>query len=125
MRGAVWQPVFYESWIEQAEDATILSVRGELDVNSERQFRHQLEELVDRKPFVVVDLSQVTYIDLATIRGLEHYSAMARKRGGRLVIASPSRLVRRVFDVLELDRHLLIAGSREDALKLLRQSPGT
>lgn len=121
----MWRPVFYESRIERAEDAMILAVRGELDLSTERQFRHQLEELVNRKPSVVVDLSEVTYLDLSTIRGLEHYASLARRRGGHLVIANPSRLVRKVFDILELDRHMLIAGSRQDALSLLRQPDGS
>ncbi len=119
------RPLFYESWIEQEEHAPILVVRGELDLSTERQFRHQLEELVDGTPFVVVDLSAVTYIDLSTIRGLEHYASIARRRGGHLVIANPSKLVRRVFDILQLDRHMRITGSRQEALKLLRQPDGS
>lgn len=116
----MWRPVFYEARIERGDDAAILAVRGELDLTTERLFRHQLEELVAGSPAAVVDLSEVTYLDLSTIRCLEHYASIARQRGGQLVIVNPSRHIRRVFDILRLDRHLQIAASRREALEWLR-----
>lgn len=121
----MWSTVPYESWTEHEGNVTVLCVRGELDINTQPQFRRRLEELVKERPFVIVDFREVSYIDMSAIRGLEGCAAIAREHGGQVVIANPSTLVRRVLDILGVPRQIPVVASRRDALEFLHSNPGS
>lgn len=99
------------------EGVVLLAVRGEADL-------HVAEELTDRisvamnggPSSVVLDLTEVTFVDSMTLGVLVRSARRARAGGGELRLVVPGAPIRRIFEVTLLDRVLPIAETREEAL---------
>ncbi|BAE49137.1 STAS domain-containing protein [Paramagnetospirillum magneticum] len=99
-----------------AENATVISLSGEVDLRHSPNLRKTLMELMLEKRPVAVDLSRVEYIDSSGIAGLVEAYQMARKNGTLFVLVAISDPVRRVLQLARLDRVFTIAATIEDAL---------
>jgi anti-anti-sigma factor len=92
-----------------AARASTLRVVGEIDYSTSPQLREALVDVLHaRGPDAVVDLSAVAFIDASGIGVLVGAAKLADSRGGQLIIRNPSRAVRLVLDVLELDGALAV-----------------
>jgi anti-anti-sigma factor len=75
----------------------------------------------DATSVLVVDLIELTFIDVTGINVLHRAHRTAAAQGARLVLVSPQRTVRRVIDTLELKEliisrdRLLVSGARDPA----------
>jgi anti-anti-sigma factor len=86
------------------ERATVL-LDGELDLASGSPLRTRLATLVHDDPpprQVVVDLSQLAFVDASGIAVLMATHKALARQGGELVLRRPSALVRRVLALLKL-----------------------
>ena len=90
---------------------TVVAVCGELEVASEPTFA---SVLADAGPHVVLDLEDVTFIDAAGLGCLVRWARFVRLRGGSLIVANPSRQVRRLMVLTRLDHALGVAESVDD-----------
>jgi anti-anti-sigma factor len=82
---------------------------GELDLATAAALRSCLVPLVKQDPppeRLVLDLSDLTFLDASGISALLTVQRLFAARGGELVLRSPSRLVRRVVKVLDLEQVL-------------------
>lgn len=77
--------------------------------------RALLDALRDKIP-LIVDLSQVTYIDSSGIASLVEAYQIARKQDTALVLAAVSPAALRVMQLARLDRVFTIRDSVDDAL---------
>jgi anti-anti-sigma factor len=109
----------YECWIEIEEAIPILCVRGDLDLFAWKGFPEQVARLPRDTSCAVLEVTGVTYLDMHAVRALEHLAQLLHGRGGFLVIADASPIVRRVLEIVGADRQVLLAGSREEALALI------
>ena len=106
---------------EAVDDTThVVSLQGEIDAATAPRLGSRLFGLADEgKRAVVVDLSEVTFMDSTGIgvllKALGHFSM----REGKLVLVCPTARVLRPFEVTGLIRHLTIFDSREKALGCL------
>src|ERR1700722_20111521 len=85
-------------------DAPVLVVTGELDVSTAPQLRDRLVRLCDQGClFMVVDLSNVSFIDSTALGVLVSAFKRLQRVGGdlRLVITQPHIL--KVFEITRLD----------------------
>jgi anti-sigma B factor antagonist len=105
--------------VDEAVDETthVVSLRGEIDAMTAPRLGSRLYELADEgKQRVVVDLSEVTFMDSTGIgvllNALSHFS----KRHGELVIVCASDMILRPFELAGVAGHLNIVDSREKAL---------
>ncbi|MDX5456420.1 MULTISPECIES: STAS domain-containing protein [Micromonospora] len=85
---------------EALEDATRISVAGEVDLSN----AHLLSELVEtavaaRAPLVVVDLSAVSFFGAHGTNALVGARRLLAEHGRRLVLRRLSPVVRRVLDI--------------------------
>jgi anti-anti-sigma factor len=84
-------------------------VEGELDLASAPDLERELRAAAgDAVPLVVVDLSEVTFVDSSALHMLVRTSLEVKTRGLDLVIRRPRGTARRVFDVVGLDRPLTL-----------------
>jgi anti-sigma B factor antagonist len=95
----------------------LIALRGEIDVHSAPRLGSRLFGLVeDGTSRVIVDLSDVTFIDSTGIgvllNALRHFSL----RHARMVLVCPTERVLRPFQVTGLIRRLTIFENREHAL---------
>lgn len=84
---------------------------GELDLATAPALRSCLGPLVKADPAparLVLDLRDLDFVDASGISALLTIQRALAARGGELVLRSPSRLVRRVVKVLDLDAVLPI-----------------
>jgi anti-anti-sigma factor len=90
----------------------LIIVAGELDMASTARL---LEEFAaagtELPPRVVVDLSSCTFVDLHAVRTLVEIGDRVERGGGRLAVACPSTLLRRVFELTGLEHLLMDAPS--------------
>ena len=102
--------------VDRRDGAVIVSLAGELDLyNAEEVRRALLDTLVDGAELLVVDLSEVTFIDSTALGVLiEARSRMADRSGFRL--AAPGLEVRRALEVSGLDRHFVVRDTVADAV---------
>ncbi len=90
-------------WVKDTTGGVILHVRGDVDLVTAPEFTRALAAATARtdRP-VVVDLTQVDFMDGRGLRILEEASRAAP------LTVRPSRLVRRLLDVVQLDRIRLV-----------------
>jgi anti-anti-sigma factor len=90
----------FRLWVEPDEAGGRIAVAGEVDVVAAARFRRLLEGTHLDTPVVTLDLSQVTFIDLAGARAVAAVGRAVGARGGRLVVTGSSRLFRRMWQII-------------------------
>jgi anti-anti-sigma factor len=81
-----------------------ISLDGEIDYFSTLDVWHSATNAMDRfGPYVVLDLSGVTFIDVAGVGILVHVHEEAVRRGGRLTLASVPAPVEKLIRLTGLD----------------------
>jgi anti-sigma B factor antagonist len=92
--------------------ATILAVRGELDIATVPTLTARLDALgpADMRD-LILDLDRVEYISAAGLRALLHLRHRVESRGGRLCLVSRRPQILRLMRVTDLDKVLPIADS--------------
>jgi anti-sigma B factor antagonist len=106
------RPVDFALVVERTGAATVVRVSGELDLHT----AGQLEEAIstaDGLP-LVVDLSEVTFLDSTALGVLIRTSRRAPDRPVPLVLDGLE--LRRIFEITGLERHFEFVASVEEAL---------
>ena len=97
---------------------------GEVDNRSAPELEAQLRKLVDQgRSRVVLDLSDVTYVNSAGIGVVAMSAKLARAAGGDVALAGLQGRVRRAFELVGLDRLVTITDSPQDACAAIADSP--
>jgi anti-anti-sigma factor len=88
---------------------TILNIRGEVDSSTYQEFSSAMRQAIEGgDEYLLLDLSQVTFLSSAGIRSLNEVSLFLRKRYPQEVQGSRSNHLKllnptdRVFDVLKM-----------------------
>ena len=93
-----------------ADSKATVRVKGELDCHTAPQLRSALLSLIeDGARHVTLDLSGVRFVDSTGLSVLVGGTKRLRDRGGRMVVASPTRATRRLFEVTGLDTVLEVS----------------
>ena len=91
---------------------TVLSVGGDLDVVGAPDLRQAVVTAVaDGSRLLVLDLSELDFVDSFGIGAVVGALKRLRQRGGDLALVCPSPRVRRVFEICDLDRILALHDS--------------
>jgi anti-sigma B factor antagonist len=100
--------------------AHVLQLRGEIDLNEKTSVTSQLDPLLENQSTpIVVDLSDVTYVDSSGIAIFIDALQRVRQYGGRIGLASLQDNVRMVFEIAKLDQVFQIYPDRDTAVKAL------
>jgi anti-anti-sigma factor len=83
-------------------DGSRLVVVGEIDVNNVDEFDAALRDLVGSSAHAIVDLTDVTLFGSSALGALIGAKHVAVARDTRMLVR-PSRIVRRVLEVTQLD----------------------
>lgn len=98
------------------QDAAIIRFSGEIDLESSPAAREILLNSVDQNKSVIVDLSDVTYIDSSGIASLVEALQAAREKDSRFSLAAVSEPTRRVLELARLDKVFTLYDSVNVAL---------
>jgi anti-sigma B factor antagonist len=101
----------------------LVAVSGELDLASVNELRAALGTAVaTRSQSVVVDVSDVSFIDSTALAALLRSNDELSSNGVRMVMACPPGPVRRLLTMTSLDDRLSLAPDRPGALAQARKS---
>jgi anti-sigma B factor antagonist len=105
------------SRLEPFPGGAVLHVMGELDLLTAPALREQLKQALEAHEKIVVDCSNLDYIDVTGIRALEE---TGQKYNARLALIGSKPIVRKIFDILQLQSVIPIFPNREAALNFLK-----
>ena len=102
----------------------VLAVHGDADLKGADELESCLTEVIEQGPSaVVVDLSEVTFLDSMVLGVLLQGLKRLRARGGRLRLVAPPAEIRRIFELTLLDRLFELDSTREEALRATAALP--
>jgi len=97
----------------------VVEVTGEFDLSTVARWEEDVEAVDRDSTVVVLDLSEVGFVDSAGVRTLFRLVRTAESRGTHLVIVAPhDGAVRRLLDILAIDTMTPVCESRAEALRL-------
>lgn len=95
----------------------VLEIQGEVDLYNAREIKEAIDEKVKNQQYeVVVDLSQVPFMDSSGIGTLVTGMYKLKKYHGNLKVAGVSGSVAKVFKLTGMESHLEVFLSVEDAV---------
>jgi anti-sigma B factor antagonist len=87
------------------EQPNVLPLKGEIDLHVSPVVTASLNAMIERKPErVVIDLSDVTYIDSAGLAALIQAMQKVEAYGGKFFLAGLQETVRSIFEISRLDQ---------------------
>ena len=120
------EPRFDLSEEDVDERTHLIAVTGEIHVSTAPEFSRLLSAAIGRgKTQVVLDLSDVEFIDSTGLSVLLNGLRRVTRRGGRMAIVCSNPTVMRLFVITRLDSTFTIVGSRSAALAAVaEEAPG-
>ena len=107
-------PVQQVRWIEKT---AVVDAAGEIDLNCSSAFQQELLKLLDEHPErIVINLSQVTYMDSSGVASLVKLLSRVRRGDTSLRLFGLTDRVRGVFEITRLDSVFEIYGTEQEAL---------
>lgn len=95
----------------------VLPLKGEIDLHVSPRIASSIQTMLAEKPKqVVVDLSEVTYIDSSGLAVLIEGMQNAAAYGGKFALAGLQETVRPIFEIARLDQVFQIFPNTDAAL---------
>ncbi|GAA0509829.1 anti-sigma factor antagonist [Paractinoplanes deccanensis] len=105
------------SVVGNPDDSVVVTVRGDLDIDSNTVLSTTLGQVLDRDhPMIIVDLSGVNFCDSTGLSALVVGHNRARAGGGWLRLAAPSEFLGRLLDTVGLTPRIPVYATVADAL---------
>jgi anti-anti-sigma factor len=100
-----WQP--FSVIVTSDGDRATVALRGELDLSGVDRAREAVEQAeATDAALLVLDLSELEFIDSTGLEVLLRAARRAHDSGRRLIVARPSRYVRRLLEMTAIDQSL-------------------
>lgn len=108
-------PITDVRWQEQS---AVVDVAGEIDLHKSQAFQQGLLEVLQRGPkTLVVNLSDVGYMDSSGVASLVKLLSRTRKVGVKLALAGMNEKVRSIFEITRLDGVFTMYDTEQEALE--------
>jgi anti-sigma B factor antagonist len=105
-----------EPRIESLPNGAVITLSGELDAYDAPELRRTFETVLETEPaLVVLDLTDVSFLDSTVLGAIVGLLRRVRERGGELRTVLPDSTARRIFEITNLVAALDVWPSREDA----------
>jgi anti-sigma B factor antagonist len=108
-----------------APHAAAVTVQGELDVYTAPDLEEALRGLGGEVTHVLVDLTELAFIDSAGVGLLTQWSKRLTAAGGVMMIAIDTASIRKIFELTGLERYFVIHADAQVAAAELSRSPAT
>lgn len=108
--------------LHSLERITVIEVAGRVDTYRVSELRTQLQEAMKVKPsYLVVDMSEVEFIDSSGLAALVYGMKSCRDNGGHLCLCNPQRRIRMILEMTRLDTAFDIFSNEAEAISALAQ----
>ena len=112
---SIWQQ-------ELGDDTWLINVSGRLDQNQTPELEAQLDALLEEgHNRLIVDLSQVTYINSGGLRCLVTAWRKARRQGGNVLLSGLKARVHEVFTMVGFDKVFDVYPTQQAAEKVWQE----
>jgi anti-anti-sigma factor len=101
----------------------VVALRGELDVCTAADGLRALTALAAATARIIVDLTELVYMDCYSLSELMAARAQARRAGGDLVLAGPQPTVLRLLVLCDMVSHGLVFASVDEAVSSAGSAP--
>ena len=102
--------------IDKQPEMTVVKPDGEIDLSRAPSFRTVIAEVFSEKPSkVVIDLSEVPYMDSSGVATLVEAMQLANRAGAVLVLVGLQDRVQSIFEIARLDTVFKIVNEISDA----------
>jgi anti-sigma B factor antagonist len=105
-----------EHTVREEQETMIVSFRGEVDLEHSPKAREVLLDCVAKKQAVLVDLSEVSYIDSSGVASLVEAFQNSKKAGSTFALVSVNPAALRVLELARLDKVFTIHDTVADGL---------
>lgn len=103
---------------ERLNDVLVCMLEGQIKMDNSPELRKAFDNLVKREEKkIILDFSQVSYIDSSGLATLIEMFQRLKKIGGRLRFSNMNQKVMSVFEITRLNEFFEIFQTREMALK--------
>jgi anti-sigma B factor antagonist len=103
--------------VPRKDRPNVLPLKGEIDLHVSPTVTAALNAMIEKKPKrLVVDLSQVTYIDSAGLAVFIEAMQKVETFGGKFALAGLQETVRSIFEISRLDQVFQIFPDVDSAL---------
>jgi anti-anti-sigma factor len=100
-----WQP--FSVTVSADSDRVVVAFRGELDLSGVDRARQAIAEAeTTPAPLLVLDLSELDFIDSTGLEVMLRAARRVSDSGRRLIVQRPSRYVRRLLQMTAIDQSL-------------------
>ena len=97
--------------------AIVLELCGEIDMKCSARVKDKFKEIYrDKPPVIVVDMTEVEFMDSSGLATLVGVLKWCRLNGSELRLAGLTKAVRNIFDICRLESIFQIYDSRAEAL---------
>jgi len=97
--------------------AVVLVLAGEIDMNCSVILRNRLRDLLrDNPPVLVVDMTEVEFMDSSGLGTLVEALRWSRRNGGQLKLVGLAESVRSIFEISRLETVFEIYDTEAEAL---------
>ena len=99
---------------EDFADHVVLTVTGDVDLAAHTRFQNDLDQSWDGSADLVVECSQITFLDSMGLRVLVHAMQRATANGRSVTLRSPSQPVQRVLELAGIKELFPVTGAAPD-----------
>lgn len=107
-----------------AHGVPVVAVSGEVDVYAAPELRERLTELLQNGRSVVVDLTDVGFLDSTGLGALVAARTSAAEHDAELPLVCTHQRILKLFTITGLDGVFAIHGTVDDAVAAVRSSAG-
>ena len=113
------QPENLRVHVEREVGTTIVRLAGEIDLRSSPSLRGLFLSLLLETPArIILDLSQVRYIDSSGVGTIVELKRRAGRSDGLVVLVGLQARVRSIFEIAKLDRFFTITQTVDEARQI-------
>jgi anti-sigma B factor antagonist len=103
-------------------DTYVVDLTGEIDVHTTPILKGALRRLTDDEHYeLVVNLRQIDYIDSTGLAALVAVQKLAREHDGAVALVLTNPHIKKIFDIMGLDKVFWIFDDEQSAVKQLRR----
>ncbi len=108
--------------LQEGGQVAVVKVSGELDAYLAPQVREQVEKALQNTKWLLIDLSEVTYIDSVGLGIMVGAAKQATEAGGDIAVVASKPAVVRVFEISGTKDLLNVVETVDQARQVLQRS---
>lgn len=104
---------------EQKKNYILISVKGTLSIENISPFETLVNKCVEQKSHILIDLSDLTFIDSSSLGIIVVYYTKSEKNSRHFALININSDIMQMFKITGLDKRIKIFDDLQDAVKSL------